>query len=502
MAGTITADIYVRISKRKHRGKRETLGVERQEPVCRAFAEAQGWTIRRVWVDNGVSAHEAKHREHFEEMLADVRAGKVDAIVSWQVDRLLRSVIDASAIVAIAREYGTIVANVGGAIDLTKAAGRKQFYDLANAAEYESALRSERLKLKHNELGEAGAWWGGKWRPFGWQVQAPTKHHDPSDEACTLADDDDCRFGSILELDQGEAALIRGAVTAMIDRGATCSGIAADWNRSRITRPGGGRWQAREVRKLLTSPSLSGRRLWKTVLYPAAWPAIIDIETFERLQLALEHPPPNARRGRGPLPRTYLLSGGLAVCGCEGCGQPLIPHRTNGRRVYRCESTGGGCGKIARHADPIEDYVRDLVLAAFDDPTLGPVLRGRLHAKASDGNGLRALLNERETLRIKQAALENDYFDDVLDRGQFERGQARVQRRLDQLETEIIAAAPKRLPVDLPEGLDALHAAWAKWSIEHRRAVVSFALKQVIVKPVGRGYRFDGDRDLELDWRV
>ena len=76
-------------------------------------------------------------------MLADVRAGRIDAIVTWQADRLLRTVEDASAIVTIAKSFGTVIANVGGTIDLSTASGRKRFYDLAVAAEYESDLRSD-----------------------------------------------------------------------------------------------------------------------------------------------------------------------------------------------------------------------------------------------------------------------------------------------------------------------------------------------------------------------
>jgi hypothetical protein len=56
--------------------------------------------------------------------------------------------------------------------------------------------------------------------------------------------------------------------------------------------------------------------------------------------------------------------------------------------------------------------------------------------------------------------------------------------------------------VEIPDELDARHCAWARWGMEERRRVVAFALNKVIVKPVGRGYRFNGDRDLELDWRV
>jgi DNA invertase Pin-like site-specific DNA recombinase len=502
MPDAIQADIYVRISKIKHRGKRKTLGVERQEPPCRAFCEQQGWTVRKVWVDNGLSAHEGKRREQFEAMLAEHRDGKAQAIVSWQADRLLRTVEDASAIVAMAKRYGTIVANVGGTIDLATAAGRKKFYDLAVAAQYESELRSERLRLKHDELAQAGAWWGGKWRPFGWQ-QESFKRHDPEDDDCTDRDDDRCPLGYRLVLDRGEAGEVAKQVAAVLERGATPSGIAADWNRRGITRPGGGLWQAREVRKLLTSPSISGRRRWKGKLHAAQWDEIITPKRFERLQLALANPAPNARRGSGPLPRAYLLSGGLAVCGCEGCERPLTPHRSKGRRTYRCQSSMGGCGKVARAADAIEDYLRDLVLAAFDDDVMGPELLRQLDARAdADGGRMRALLSEREGLEQKLIGLENAYYDNLLDRDQFARGQARVKARMAAVKEQLDAAVPVRLPVEIPDSLEARHRAWKEWVMDERRRVVAFALTRVVVKPVGRGYRFDGDRDLVLEWRI
>lgn len=433
-------------------------------------------------------------------------------MVSWQADRLLRTVEDASAIVSMAKQYGTIIANVGGALDLSTAAGRKKLYDLAVTAQYESELHGQRLLLKHNELGEAGAWWGGKWRPFGFQIDG-VKLHDRLDDACNRQDNDSCPMADCrLVVDLAEAAEIRRQVAAVLDRGATVSGIASDWNRRAITRSGGGPWQAREVRELLTNPRIAGLRRWKGKSYPAAWEAIIDPETFTSVQLALANPAPNARRGRGPLPRSYLLSGGLAVCGNPGCGRPLRPHKEKGRRTYRCESQHGGCGKVARFADPVEDYVRDLVLAAYDDPSMGLKLRGRLSAKAGS-NGVDDLLNEHETLRTKDQALSKllEAVDragvapehlHLPDRSDLERALGRVTARLYEVEAEITAVTPKRLPVDLPQGYDALQAAWKGWSIDQQRTVVTFALEQVAVKPVGRGYRFDGDRDLTLRWRI
>ncbi len=194
------------------------------------------------------------------------------------------------------------------------------------------------------------------------------------------------------------------------------------------------------------------------------------------------------------------------MCGNDGCGKPLRPHRTsrlNGHhRCYRCDSRAGGCGRLGRYADPIENAVRDAVLTAFDSPKLGPLLRAQLQAQTRGHDHVRELLNERETLKAKLSRLEDDYFDDLLDREQFARGQARVKERLVEVEAGLVAATPVRLPVNVPKSMKALRAAWEKWSIEERRAVVAFALKRVVVKPMGRGYRFDPVRDLELDWRV
>jgi len=77
-----------------------------------------------------------------------------------------------------------------------------------------------------------------------------------------------------------------------------------------------------------------------------------------------------------------------------------------------------------------------------------------------------------------------------------------VKRRLEAVNAEIAATTPKQLPVEIPEGAEALRAAWDGWSLEQRRSVVTFALKRVVVKPTGPGYRFDGRRGLQLDWRV
>jgi site-specific DNA recombinase len=208
----VQAAIYIRISKLKQ----ELLDAQRQQPPCEALAKAQGWDIAQVYVDDGRSAwRQGVRRDNFERMLTDVRAGRIDAVISWQADRLLRTVVDASAISAIARQYGTIIANVDGALDLSTGAGRKKFYDLAVAAECESDLKSER-KLKHAELAADGKFCGGT-RPYGYDL-----------EEYVYTDHTGRHIKYRLVRNAEEAAVIEAAAKAVLE-GRSVTSITKEW---------------------------------------------------------------------------------------------------------------------------------------------------------------------------------------------------------------------------------------------------------------------------------
>src|SRR2546428_3359847 len=84
----VQAAVYVRISKDS---TGERAGVERQEKECRALAKSKGWAVAAVYEDNDISAWSGKKRPEYERMLADIRKGKIKAIVAWHLDRLTRS---------------------------------------------------------------------------------------------------------------------------------------------------------------------------------------------------------------------------------------------------------------------------------------------------------------------------------------------------------------------------------------------------------------------------
>ncbi|MFC8760139.1 recombinase family protein [Streptomyces sp. NPDC057193] len=64
--------------------------IERQEADCRAWAERNGLTVRKVHLDRGRSGYKTVERKGFDAALAAVTAGVVGTLIVWKLDRLSR----------------------------------------------------------------------------------------------------------------------------------------------------------------------------------------------------------------------------------------------------------------------------------------------------------------------------------------------------------------------------------------------------------------------------
>ena len=497
------ARIYVRISKASDGW---SLGVERQVPPCRFFCDDQNWPVAEVYIDNNTSAYrEGTKRDEFERLLADVRAdhrvGRRNAIVTWQADRLLRTVEDASAIVAVAKRYRTVIANVDGALDLSTVDGRKYFYELAVAAQYESQLKSERLKLKHEELRRTGRWAGGR-RPFGYRVVG-TKLHSRRRADCTRSDDDACPLVECeLEVEPREADAIRDAAQRVLS-GGSLTGIQREWVVRGIRRPNGGILASQHLRDLLVSPRLTGRRRGQDPEAPPQWPAILTVAEHEHLVAKLGPGRNPVGERNDPGPRVYLLRGVL-FCAAERdgqrCGTRLRGKPSESKRRYVCDTRDGGCEGVKVVANAVEEHVRDAVIAAFDDPELGLKIRKRIAARLASPALEQAAMEQKKTATEALARLGDDYADGLLTGPQVERATRRLQQRIDAAEAELadIRQSPT-IMVELPGSSAAIKAAWNEWNLEERRQVVRLAIERVWVKRAGQGKRFTAER-VEFDW--
>src|SRR5881227_3673233 len=78
-------------------------GLEAQRRTIAAEAERRGWTILDTFEDAGYSARDLK-RPAVQEALETLRRGDADALVVSKLDRLSRSLLDFSGLMATAQK--------------------------------------------------------------------------------------------------------------------------------------------------------------------------------------------------------------------------------------------------------------------------------------------------------------------------------------------------------------------------------------------------------------
>lgn len=118
-------------------------GLDAQRDTVDQEAARRGWTVEH-FADEGVSGKSIGPK--LQEVLQLLASGQGDGLVVAKLDRLSRSIVNASNIIEAAQRQGWSLVILDLGVDLTTAAGRMQAMMLVNFAQYERELISERTK--------------------------------------------------------------------------------------------------------------------------------------------------------------------------------------------------------------------------------------------------------------------------------------------------------------------------------------------------------------------
>ncbi len=94
----IIAAVYIRVSTEDQAREGFSLG-EQKEKLLQLCA-FKGYEVFKVYEDAGISAKDMEHRPAFQEMLQDMRDGKINYIVAYKLDRVTRSVRDLEELIS------------------------------------------------------------------------------------------------------------------------------------------------------------------------------------------------------------------------------------------------------------------------------------------------------------------------------------------------------------------------------------------------------------------
>ena len=148
------AGIYIRVSTEDQAREGFSLGEQKEKllQLCR-FKE---YEVFKVYEDAGISAKDMEHRPAFQEMLADMKKGKINYIVAYKLDRVTRSVRDLEELIAVLEKYNTYLVCDRDDVNTSTANGRFFVRMLTVLSQLEIEIVSERTKFGLNGAIKSG----------------------------------------------------------------------------------------------------------------------------------------------------------------------------------------------------------------------------------------------------------------------------------------------------------------------------------------------------------
>ena len=337
------AVIYARYSSDNQREE----SIEGQLRECTAFAEKNGITILRHYIDRAFSA-KTDNRPEFQNMIKDSGKKLFDMVIVWKLDRFARNRYDSARYKATLKKNGVKVVSATEVIS-EGAEGIILESVLEGYAEYYSADLSEKvirgmtdnaLKCKFN----------GGTLPIGYLI------------------DSDQHF----QIDPLTAPFILEAFKRY-DAGSTMTQIR-DWmNEQGVRNTRGQEMTYNSIQHMLNNRRYIGEFKYRDVIVPDGIPAIVPQDLLDRVQekLAKNKKAPARHKAEDD----YLLTTKLfcGYCGAYMCGESGTSHTGYVHHYYKCSTVKkkrGTCKKKPIKKQYIEDLVVNEAMKTIQDDTV------------------------------------------------------------------------------------------------------------------------------------
>jgi site-specific DNA recombinase len=162
-AKAVRCAIYTRVST-DQKLEQDFNSLDAQYDASQAYVRSQahaGWTLLRGKYDDGGFSGGDTDRPALQRLLEDVRAGKINVIVVYKVDRLTRSLSDFAKLVELFDKHNVSFVSVTQQFNTTTSMGRLTLNVLLSFAQFEREVTSERIRDKISASKRKGLWVGG-----------------------------------------------------------------------------------------------------------------------------------------------------------------------------------------------------------------------------------------------------------------------------------------------------------------------------------------------------
>ena len=327
----MTAVIYARYSSDNQREE----SIEGQIRECTAYAEKNGITVVKHYIDRALSA-KTDNRPDFQQMIKDSEKRLFDIVLVWKLDRFARNRYDSAHYeYQLERNHVKLVSATEPISD--SPAGIMVKSMLTGMAEYYSAELSEKVVRGMTENVLKGKYNGGT-VPIGFEVDKE----------------------KFFQIDPLKAPFVVEAFQKY-DDGASMKEIMNWLNDSGVTTNRNQKFTYNSVWKLLSNRRYIGENRFKDIVMPDSIPAIVDKELFDRVQAKIE------KNRRAPAHHKaeddYLLTTKLfcGMCGAMMFGECGTSRNKTVHHYYKCANAKRT--KTCKKKTVRKEWLEDLVVA-------------------------------------------------------------------------------------------------------------------------------------------
>ncbi len=164
--------VYTRKSHEKGL-EQEFNTLDAQREACLAYITSQkseGWVATKQFYDDGGYSGGSIERPALRQLMEDIKAGKVNIVVVYKIDRLTRSLADFAKLVEVFDQYGVSFVSVTQSFNTTTSMGRLTLNVLLSFAQFEREVIGERIRDKVAASKKKGMWMGG-YPPLGYDIK-------------------------------------------------------------------------------------------------------------------------------------------------------------------------------------------------------------------------------------------------------------------------------------------------------------------------------------------
>ncbi len=439
-----TAFAYLRVSTLKQVEEGES--IDAQLSAIKRYADYEGIEIVKVFRDEGASGKSVTGRAGFSAMLGEIKNGAgVDYVIVFKLSRFGRNIADTMVSLQTIQDYGANLVCTEDKLDSSDTKDKLMFTIMAAFAEMERENILVQTMAGRKQKASDGMWNGAQ-APFGYRIKKVDN-------------------GSVLELNEDEAEIVRLIFKLYVDENKGLGAIAAWLNANGYTKKPRGNmkkstFSAGYIRTVLDNPVYNGKIAFgrretqqvrgdrgetRTVkrkdyeVYEGRHEAIIDDETWEAARRKRES---NSRPFSKPKKGRANLLTGMLVCPC--CGRKMVANSTRGKikndgtrgkstYAYACKYSqkqhGKDCTftrqyrqevidalvistvKAVSRSKTYEDKIRESVAQGTDEETLRKRVEQIEQALNSNSSAIRKITDQMDHLNAADDAYEIMYED-------------------------------------------------------------------------------------------